>query len=438
VFDLNYLRASDADKVVKGLLSPVGQSFVAETSPLDKLRTREQLIVEDMPQYLHRVEQYLAASDCPPQQVLVEANILQVTLKGALKHGVNFQAISHINGANVTIGTNGFASPLASPTAFMRVDGTDLDSFIDCLKTTTDVKTLASPKVFVLNGQEAKIQIGGTIGYLQTTTTQTSTLQSVNFLPVGVILNVTPFITKDQQVLLQVAPEVSTGRINPTTQLPDSETTRVNTQVMLANGQAIVIGGLIKETDNETINKIPWLGDIWLLGHLFQNRTTEREKNEIIITLRTHIAPYAPALQSRECLELERTSSPLLQGALYPACRPHEPKFPSADDRPCERGWPGFSNELESKVPPPSQPPMGPPNDLRLLPQSEELSPPSTEPLRSVPPQDPAPLPPPAPLMPPSPPSPRPFPAVASPIHGSWEGDVPTIPVSVFPMPIYR
>lgn len=328
VFDLNYLKASDADKVVKGLLSPVGQSFFVERSPLDKLRTREQLAVEDLPPYLDRVEEYLLQVDQPPRQVLVEANILQVTLKDNYKHGVNFNSMAQLSGADITFGAAGLADAATTPMAFMHIKGAHLESFIECLKSTTDTKTLASPKVFVLNGQEAKIQIGGKIGYLETTTTQTSTLQSVNFLPIGVILHVTPVITRDGRIIMQVQPEVSTGRINPTTKLPDSETTQVDTRVMMEDGQAIVIGGLIKESDNEVVNKLYGLGDLWGIGWLFQNRTTEREKNEIIITLRTYIAPYPPDMQARECQEVTRASIPLLQGALYRVPRPFEPSFP--------------------------------------------------------------------------------------------------------------
>ncbi|MCH7687513.1 MAG: secretin and TonB N-terminal domain-containing protein [Planctomycetes bacterium] len=76
VFSLNYLSATDVDKVVQGLLSPIGQSFAIESDPLDKLRTREQIVVEDLPEYLRRVEAYISQIDLPPRQVLIEAHIL--------------------------------------------------------------------------------------------------------------------------------------------------------------------------------------------------------------------------------------------------------------------------------------------------------------------------------------------------------------------------
>jgi type II secretory pathway component GspD/PulD (secretin) len=101
--------------------------------------------------------------------------------------------------------------------------------------------------VLVINGQEAKIQIGQQLGFRVTTTTETSTLQNVNFLDVGVILKVTPRITSDNQVLMLVHPEVSKGQVNPLTGLPESDTTTVESSVMLPDGQGMVIGGLIQE-----------------------------------------------------------------------------------------------------------------------------------------------------------------------------------------------
>jgi len=125
------------------------------------------------------------------------------------------------------------------------VQGSDLTGLIDLLKSTNDTKTLASPKVAVLNGQQARISVGGTLGYLLTTATNTITLQNVSFLFYGVVLEVTPIITDDGQVLMKVAPQVSMARINATSKLPEGESTEVTTTVLLSEGQAIVIGGLI-------------------------------------------------------------------------------------------------------------------------------------------------------------------------------------------------
>lgn len=329
VYPLNYVSALDIDKVVKGLLSPVGQSFITETNPAQKLQTREQIVVEDLPEYLARIGQYIQQVDIAPQQVYIEAHVLQVTLSDENRHGVNFDALLRLGDARLSLESTGFANPAATPAFFLGLESTDLNGLVELLKTTTDSKTLASPKVLVLNGQEARIQIGEQLGYLVTTTTQTSTLQEVNFLDLGVNLRVTPQIAENGQVLMTVKPEVSSGRINPITGLPEEDTTEVETTIMLNNGQGMIIGGLIKETDIDTQVKVPIAGDIWLFGKLFRRQTITRERTEIIIALVPKVMPCGACIPGHNTKLLQATT-PLLQPNLRPNNRPWEAKLPDA------------------------------------------------------------------------------------------------------------
>jgi len=339
LFTLNYVLASDVDKVAKGLMSPLGQSFTNTINNEEKRNAHEQLIVEDLPPYLDRIADYIAQVDTLPRQVIVEANILQVTLKDNNKHGVNFNQLARVNRANVSIGTMGLASG-TSPATMMRVEGGDLTSLIDLLKSTSDTKTLASPKVAVVNGQKARISVGGKLGYLQTTATQTSTLQSVSFLDFGVVLTVTPIITEDGQVLMTVEPQVSTARINPTSKLPDSESTEVQTTALLSDGQAIVIGGLIKETSNDSQNKVPFLGDLWLVGRLFQSRDRLKERNEIIITLLPRIARPGEFCSFASEEDYAQATTPLFDRNLTPVDRREwEGGLQDASQKPHSWSW---------------------------------------------------------------------------------------------------
>lgn len=321
VFPLTYVSGEDINTVVTGILSPVGKAFATDSSPTDRRRTSEQIVVEDLPEYLERVEAYIRETDVPPRQVLIEAHILRVELSDNTRHGVDFAGLMKISGSEVSLATKGFANPAAAPAFFLNVDGSNLDLLLEALKTTTDAKTLASPKVLAVNGQEATIQIGAKLGYLVTTTTQTSTLQDVKFLDTGVLLHVTPTIGVDRQVLMTVAPEISSGRISPDTGLPEEETTEVTTTVMLQDGQAMIIGGLITEVDVEGQTKIPVIGDLWGVGRLFQRRTVERERTEIIIALIPRIVPYMQDAADREELEKIRATTPLLHGPLVPIDR---------------------------------------------------------------------------------------------------------------------
>lgn len=336
VFNLSYAAAADTEAVVTGLLSPVGKVFTRQVDMKDKRKSAEQLVVEDLPPYMARVAEYVVQADQPPRQVMIEARLLQVKLKKDNRHGVNFDALARVAGANITVKSQAFTTGLG-PAGIFTVDGTDFNSLIDCLSTTNDTKTLAAPKLLMINGQESKIQIGRRLGYFVTTTTQTSTLQDVQFLEVGVVLTVTPQITADGQILMKVHPKVSSGDINQTTTLPEEETTEVDTTILVPDGHGVIIGGLIQETDNDRQLKVPFLGDIWLAGRLFQRQTTERERSEVVVALMPRIVPYGACPTPQEVPDLERVAAPIVTPTLQSAPRPWEPKLPDAIRNPV---WP--------------------------------------------------------------------------------------------------
>ena len=316
VIPLNFVSASEVEKVVTGLLSPLGQIFIHETDPLDKRRTQERIIIEDLPEYVSRVENYVLNIDRPPRQVLIEAHVMQIKLDDECRHGVNLSYISQLAGADISVSSGGFANSMASPAFLLDISGGKIDNIVEAIQDTNDAKTLASPKVLILNGQEAKIQIGEQIGYKTTTVTQTSTVENVDFLDVGVVLNVTPIISDDGRILMKVKPEVSTGFVNPTTGLPDKETTEVDTTVMVQDGHGVVIGGLIKEIDTDRQSKIPIIGNLKYIGYAFQRRTKVKERNEIIITLIPRIVPYQGDYRCIDQDQLNRSMTPLLYGPL--------------------------------------------------------------------------------------------------------------------------
>jgi Flp pilus assembly secretin CpaC len=282
-------------------------------------------------------------------------------LKDDNKCGINLDALMHAAGSNIKLQTTGLASDAASPAFLATVEGGDLGTVIEALESTTDTKTLGSPKVLVLNHQEAMIHVGDDIGYQGSqTTTQTSTFQNVQFLQVGVVLHLTPRITRDNRVLLHVKPEVSTGAINPQTNIPDKSTTELETDVMLRDGQGMIIGGLIKENDSTVQSKIPYLGDLWKVGILFKRSEVIKERDEILVAILPRIQPYSPDAQAYSQGELVRASTPLFQGPLCRTSRPYDPvlpdgrrvvkpfvptplPFPAVNrDRECTAPWPQY------------------------------------------------------------------------------------------------
>lgn len=337
VFRLDYASAADVSAAVRGLLSPAGQTFMSQIGAKDNRKTQELVVVEDIAPVLERIEDYIRQVDQPPPQVLIEANVLQVTLKDNYINGVDAlidRLGQQVFGKDFRIEMTGFANPNADQAFFFATDRDNLQALVELLQTTTDAKNLASPKVLVINGQEAYFQVGEKLGYKLITTTETSTQQSVSFLDVGVQLRVTPYISRDNQVMMHVKPEVSSGQINPLTEVPDAKTIQVDTNVLLSDGQGIVIGGLIQEEDSTIESKVPILGDLWLIGRLFQQRKANRERKEVIITLVPRVVPYDPCFEEQDRMAVHHNHTRLFQGALHRVPRPWEPRLPEAIDNP--------------------------------------------------------------------------------------------------------
>jgi type IV pilus assembly protein PilQ len=327
VFELDFASSVDVDQTVKGLLSPAGNSWVIESSTEDNRRTREAVAVVDYPANLARISDYVCQVDQPPRQVLIEANILQVELSDDCRNGINFNNLVSFSGKSIDFTTVGFANDASTSAFFMEVDGGSLDGLVELLKTTTDAKALATPKIMAVSGQQSHIQIGSQLGFRVTTTTQTGTFESIQFLDVGVVLTVTPRITRDGRVLMRVKPKVSTGQVDAGTGLPSEDTTEVETDILLNNGQGMVIGGLIQEADTNNQSKIPWFGDLPYVGVLFQKRQVVKERSEIIVTLIPHVMPYSPMIAEREHGEFQRANDRLTYGAIQRNPRPYEPRM---------------------------------------------------------------------------------------------------------------
>jgi type II secretory pathway component GspD/PulD (secretin) len=334
VFRLDFASATDVEKAVKGMLSPVGQCFTTISKATDNRQTQEIVVVEDVPAYLDTIAQCVAQIDQPPRQVMIEAHVLAVTLDSNDRCGVNLTALAKVLNHDMKFYAQGIANPTAPQAFFFSYDGSDLDLLIEALRTQSNAKTLASPKVLVLNGQEAKIQVGRQLGFRVVTTTETSSMETINFLNVGVVLTVTPRISRDGQVLMRVKPEVSKGEVNPDTGLPEEDTTQVETNILLPDGRGMVIGGLIQEKDIELQSKVPFFGDIYLVGKLFRRRELTKQRQEIIITLVPRIVPATLVCGDRHSMEVQKADTPLVDRNLERVYRPWDGMLPDAIENP--------------------------------------------------------------------------------------------------------
>ena len=341
VFDLDFASAEAVAQAVTTFLSPIGKVTTSTSDSVNNRRTRELVIVEDVAESVARIAQYIHQVDCPPRQVLIEAHILQVRLSDDMRCGVDFHALCRLAGSDINVfSLPGIASATAggglgiptpeSPSFVATFTSTDLQAVIEALETTTDSKSLGSPKLLVLNGQEARIQVGETLYYSQTTTTETSTQQGAASVQTGVILRITPRITHDCRVLLHVAPEVSSpsGERESPDLPPNIATIELQSDVMLRDGEGMIIGGLIDERDVTNQQKVPYLGDVRGIGWAFRHTRVEKERREVIFCLIPRVQPYNQQYYEFEQGELAKTGVPLYEGPLKRVDRPWDPILP--------------------------------------------------------------------------------------------------------------
>jgi general secretion pathway protein D len=154
-------------------------------------------------------------------------------------------------------------------------------------------KLLSNPKLSVVNNQEAKIHVGRREVYVTTTTTagtETNTIsEEVNFIDVGIQLAVTPTINSDGFVTMKIRPEVSSvvdTYVTPShNEIPIVDTSTAETTVVVKDNATIIIGGLRKDEEVSTTNRVPFLSSIPLLGLLFDHDVKANEQTELLILL---------------------------------------------------------------------------------------------------------------------------------------------------------
>lgn len=337
VIQLNYLNANDAAEFVAPLLSPdvgkiktngdVGQFTVTDKTPQgnEEFALSSTLVVYDYPENVEEIEALLKQLDTQPSQVLVEATILQMQLTENNAFGVDFSVIADLDFTDFAtlggplgvvdslLGKNdktAFAPPNNTGTGVQstpgNVDGpatlkvgvinSDFSLFVRVLDEVGDTTVLSSPKVLTLNRQPARVLVGRKLGYLSTTTTETSTSQTVEFLDTGTQLSFRPFISTDGMIRLELAPSVSEGFIRDNKDatgaavtIPDEVTQEVTTNVMVRDGSTVVLGGLFRDSTSLQRTQVPILGDIPVVGSAFRGHEDKIDRSEIIFLIRPTI-----------------------------------------------------------------------------------------------------------------------------------------------------
>lgn len=173
----------------------------------------------------------------------------------------------------------------------------------------SDTVSFALPKLLTIENRESSVIIGDRRGYSVTTTINQVTAESIEFLESGVILRVTPSVDAAGKIMLDIHPEVSTGVVDTTSGIPSQTTTEVSTRMIVYDGQTVFVGGLIKNTVDESRQSVPLLGKIPGIGRLFSNSQKTSLKTETIVFITPTVIDASVAaldINSPDALRFER------------------------------------------------------------------------------------------------------------------------------------
>jgi type IV pilus assembly protein PilQ len=247
------------------------------------------VIVKGSANDIRRADILIRNLDIPPRQVMVEARIIEVSLNESQSMGINSSWTNPDNATEIAQ-TKGLANqPTVSGATglYYSVTNQNMTSLVETLSTRTGFNILSSPKVMALNEQKAEIITGSRLGYKTKTVTTTGMIESVEFLDVGTKLVITPSIKSDGLIVMEIHPEISEGAI--INDLPQKNSTETTTQLIVKDGQTIVIGGLIRDSQKKEVKGVPVLMDIPLLGSLLKRTEIISEKKEVIVLITPHI-----------------------------------------------------------------------------------------------------------------------------------------------------
>ncbi|MCR9277773.1 MAG: SPOR domain-containing protein [Pseudomonadaceae bacterium] len=277
-FHINYADPEAVSEMIESHLSEYGNVTV--------LPERNLIIVADKPRFLQRISRLVSYADTAPQQVLIEAQILEVTLSDEDSYGINWAKLFDSDGGEGQVGARGFlGAGNSGNTGFLfELLTPNVDIQLSALQQEGRVRTLSSPKLVALDSQEASVVIGDRRGYQVTTTINQVTSESIEFLESGVILRVTPKIDASGNILMDIHPEVSTGTVDANG-IPSQTTTEVTTTLLIPDGETVFIGGLIKHTQSQSYQRVPVLGRVPVVKTLFRNKERSNVNTETVVLI---------------------------------------------------------------------------------------------------------------------------------------------------------
>jgi pilus assembly protein CpaC len=247
--------------------------------------------------------------EIPPaeSQILVKVRFANVSRSASTELAANlastaFNQITSVGTGSTLIGSKGFSDLTLSGAAniFLFRPDLNLAAVLKALQSKNLLEMLAEPTVPAINGKQASFVAGGEFPFPMVQPGSAGGTVTISWREFGVRLNFLPTITPRGSIRLQVAPEVSSLDYSHAvtvqgTTVPSIATRRVQTEIELESGQSFVIAGLIDNQMTDSFSKVPGLGDIPILGKLFQSKSTTRNNNELLVIVTPEVVRPIPA-----------------------------------------------------------------------------------------------------------------------------------------------
>ena len=300
-FYLTNAVPKDAESMLKTVLA-------AKTMFVDE-RTNV-LVIRDTPDVVRMAEKLVASLDVAEPEVMLEVEVLELSRSRLQDLGIQYPTSaafspSHVAAAAATGGGSGnlLLSDLSHQNSDTIGVAGSLAVTVNAMKQAGLVNTLASPRIRARNKEKAKVLIGSKEPVITNSVTPTASgapvvTGSVQYLDVGLTLEVQPTIYLDSDVAIKLSLEVSSILKQVATASGtiayEIGTRNANTLLRLKDGETQILAGLIQESDTRTANTIPGLGDIPILSHLFGTHHSDHEKDEIVLSITPRIIRMQP------------------------------------------------------------------------------------------------------------------------------------------------
>jgi len=279
---------TDIVSIVKSILSANGKVIADKRS--------NSLIIKDVPSQFPIIEDLLSRLDIRTPQVMIKVEVLEVTTKAIENLGGNWSGSfgtytgpvhNTIFPMNNSLGRNDGKGEGVATTGTFSMSG--VTAAISALLTNSDTKILARPQVMAMNNETARIELSSkekdteTVTSTSSSTGVGSTGKTYTSQDTGVILEVTPQISKDGYVTMNLKPSVTELELSRFTNAYDSHKRAAETTVIVKDGETVVIGGLIKSKHQGSVNKVPFFGDMPVIGAAFRYKSKDNNDRELIV-----------------------------------------------------------------------------------------------------------------------------------------------------------